>query len=89
MAVGELFEKWLTENFPDRRPKVLIQIRAIRRGELNESAFGRRMRGTGIFAQQMYKLFAVACWRAGLAGKMPELSTAAFRRWSGAQLEMF
>ena len=60
----------------------------MRAGKLNETQFGKRMRGTGVFAQQMYKLFAVACRKDGIPGKMPELSTAAFRRPAGAQLEL-
>jgi len=60
----------------------------MRGGKLNESQFGKRMRGEGILAKQMAKLFAVACRRAGIPDRMPELSTAAFRRPPGAQLEM-
>jgi DNA repair photolyase len=39
-------------------------------------------------AEQRHKLFGVACRRAGLTGKMPELSTAAFRRPAGGQLPL-
>ena len=46
------------------------------------------MRGEGLLAKQTAKLFAVACRKAGIPGKIPELSTAAFRRPAGAQLEL-
>jgi DNA repair photolyase len=86
-AVAPLFERWLETHFPDRKDKVLNRLRALRHGKLYESAFGRRMRGEGIFADQIDSLFEVACRRHGLAGHLPELSTAAFRRPAGPQLE--
>lgn len=39
-------------------------------------------------AEQRHQLFGIACRRAGLTGKMPELSTAAFRRPAGGQLPL-
>jgi hypothetical protein len=46
------------------------------------------MRGEGILARQTAKLFAVACRQVGLSMRGPELSTAAFRRPAGSQLEL-
>jgi DNA repair photolyase len=86
-AVAPLFERWLQTHFPGRKDKVLNRLRALRHGKLYDSAFGRRMRGEGIFADQIDSLFEVARRRHGLAGNLPELSTAAFRRPPGPQLE--
>jgi DNA repair photolyase len=80
LAVGPLFEKWLEQHFPERKAKVIAEIRAMRGGKLNDPRFGNRMRGAGILAEQTGKLFAVACRRAGLDQPEPELSTGAFRR---------
>ncbi len=88
-AVKHLFEGWLERNFPDRKEKVLNRVRSMRGGKLNESAFGRRMRGEGIFAEQISALFHAACKRAGIHGRSPELSTAAFRPPEGPQLRLF
>ena len=87
-AVAPLFEEWLTRHVPEKKDKVLHRIRAMRRGKLNNSEFGLRMRGEGIFAEQIARLFDVACRKAGWAGREPELSTACFRRPGGAQLEL-
>ena len=87
-GVADLFQQWLEQHLPDRKEKVLAQIRAIRGGKLNDSEFGSRMSGQGIAAEQMAKMFAVACRRAGFPERGPHLSTAAFRRPSGAQLEL-
>ena len=87
-AVAPLFEEWLTRHLPEKKDKVLHRIRALRRGKLNNSEFGLRMRGEGIFAEQIARLFDVACRKAGWTGRDPELSTAYFRRPGGAQLEL-
>jgi DNA repair photolyase len=79
-AVAGLFEAWLERHFPDRREKVLHRIRELRGGRLNDPRFGSRMRGEGIFAEQIHALFASARRRHGLDKPLPELSAAAFRR---------
>lgn len=89
LAVAPLFEEWLGTHFPDRKEKVLGQIRSMRDGRLNDPRFGARMRGEGLRAAQLRQLFHVACRRAGLADGFPELSVAAFRRPAGAQLDLF
>ena len=86
-AVAPLFEDWLGRHFPDRKDKVLNRIRSIRGGKLNDPEFGSRMRGEGIFAEQMERMFEVACRKAGLPNEELELSTANFRRPGGMQGE--
>jgi DNA repair photolyase len=88
-AVGPLFEEWLGQHFPDRKEKVLHRIRAMRGGKLNDPRFSSRMRGEGIFAEQIAALFALACRKAGIDGRGLTLSTAAFRIPSDTQLSLF
>ncbi len=88
-GVSRLFAQWLTRHFPEKKDKVLNRIRAIRGGRLNDPRFSHRMRGEGIFAEQIENLFSVACRRAGILGRRPKLSTDAFRRPAGAQLALF
>lgn len=76
----DLFMNWLERHFPLQKEKVLGRIRSLRGGQLNDSRFRNRMRGEGIFADQISKLFRVACRRAGLRDDRAPLSTAAFRR---------
>ncbi len=83
-----LFEQWLTEHFPLRKDKVLAGIRAVREGDLNNTEFGTRMRGSGQRADQIEKLFEVGCRKAGLNQRELQLSTAAFRRPGGVQMEL-
>src|SRR5918997_2371914 len=80
-AVRPIFEDWLSRHFPDRKEKVLNRIRSMRGGRLNDPDFGSRMRGEGVFAEHVSRLFDLGCRRAGIErGRFPKLSTAAFRR---------
>jgi DNA repair photolyase len=81
-----LFERWLDQHFPEKKDKVLSRIRAVRGGKLNDSRFGTRMSGEGIFAEQVAQIFYVACRKAGVPGDWPRLSTAAFRKPQGTQM---
>lgn len=87
-AVAPLFEQWLTIHFPEKKDRVLNRLRAMRNGKLYDTEFGKRMRGEGIFAEQIDALFDVACRKHGIAGAGPKLSTAAFRRPGGIQCEL-
>jgi DNA repair photolyase len=87
-AVAPLFEEWLTTHVPLKKDKVLNRIRAMRQGKLNDSRFGVRMRGQGIFAEQISHMFEVACRKAGFSEDCPELCTSAFRRPEGRQLAL-
>jgi DNA repair photolyase len=88
-AVAPLFEQWLQTHFPDRKEKVLNRLRSLRGGKLYDSQFGQRMRGDGIFADQIEQLFDVARRKVGIAERSGGLSTAAFRRPDGRQLQLF
>jgi hypothetical protein len=66
---------------------VLSRIRAIRGGDrLSDPRWGTRIKGEGIFAEQIATLFQMSCRRVGI-GPRPELSTEHFRR-STTQLEL-
>jgi DNA repair photolyase len=84
-----LFEQWLEQHFPERKEKILYRIRSMRGGKLNDPNFKSRMRGEGIFAQQMAELFQIACKKAGINKRWPELTTKNFRRPGTSQLSLF
>ena len=88
-ANAPLFEKWLETHFPDRKDKVLNRIKSMRGGKLYDAQWGKRMRGEGIFAEQIATMFEVARRKAGFtADDRRELSIAGFRRPGGAQLSL-
>jgi DNA repair photolyase len=88
-AVKDIFRSWLEAHFPDRVERVLGRVREMRGGELNESSFGERMRGTGAIADEIRQLFQVCLRRHGLNQRYVDLSTAAFRRPGPIQQELF
>ncbi len=88
-SVKELFEDWLIRHFPDRKEKILNRLRSLRGGKLYNSKFGERMRGKGIFAEQMEDLFRMGCKKAGLGYRDFELSTTSFRNPEEKQYTLF
>ncbi len=88
LGVKDVFLEWLDRRFPGKKNRILARIRDVRGGQLNDSAFGVRMTGEGIFAEQIRALFRAAARRHGLDRPMPPLSAAAFRRPGGSQLEL-
>jgi uncharacterized membrane protein len=64
-------------------------LREIRDGKLNDPNFTTRMRGRGIFAEQMAELFQLAQKKSGINKRWPKLSTEHFRRAATDQLALF
>ena len=87
-SVKDLFKAWLDDHFPDRRDKILHRIESIRDGKLNESQFGLRHRGVGIFASQIADIVTLARKRNHIPAHGPELSSAHFKRPGGSQLDL-
>jgi DNA repair photolyase len=89
-GVKDLFAGWLEAHFPDRKEKVLNRVREMRGGALNDPGYRTRMRGEGVYADQVRQLFETTRRREGLDGRGLELSTASFRRPApGGQLALF
>lgn len=90
LAVGPLFEDWLSRHFPDRADKVMNRMRSMHGGRIYDPRFGSRMRGTGPYADEVARLFALSARRFGLTRRSASLSTAAFRPPAlGPQLGLF
>jgi DNA repair photolyase len=88
-AVKELFEQWLDQHYPAKKEKILHRVREIRGGKLNDPNFKSRMRGEGIYAEQMAKLFQLARKKSGITERWPKLTTEHFRRPGKDQLSLF
>ncbi|MDH3639981.1 MAG: radical SAM protein, partial [Gammaproteobacteria bacterium] len=76
--VRDLFVEWLNAHFPDQATHVMSIIRQSRQGRDNDPEFGRRKRGTGVFAEIIANRFRLAVKRCGLGGKLVELDTTRF-----------
>ena len=86
--VSDLFSNWLKRQFPDRAQKVINRIRSIRKGDLNSKEFHERMRGRGIYAEQIRDIFETAKRRAGFKEISTQLTTEHFRKPGGTQLNL-
>jgi DNA repair photolyase len=75
-GVKDLFADWLARHAPDKRSRVLSQIRAIRGGRLNDPAFGGRFTGHGPYADMLAQRYCAACRRHRLdqGGWEPDLT---------------
>lgn len=58
--VKDLFHNWLLEHFPDRAEKVMHQIEALHGGNVNDSDWGRRLKGEGVLAQTISDLVQIS-----------------------------
>lgn len=88
-AIGEIFKDWIYKAYPDRAEKVLNGIAACHGGKLNDSQFGRRMKGEGKLADSIHQLFKLAVIRHMGENKLNELRTDLFTPLSGKQLGLF
>jgi DNA repair photolyase len=91
LTVQPVFLEWLDRTQPTQREKVIHRIRATRDGKLSDSRFGARMRGSGLFAEQLAATFRLFARKYGLHQKMPALDVSRFRRPrpSSGQLRLF
>src|SRR5262245_23028752 len=59
-AVKELFAQWLEQHRPLAKDKILNTIRSMRGGKLNDSRFKVRMKGEGVTAERIERLFNIS-----------------------------
>jgi DNA repair photolyase len=64
--VKDLFREWLQQHMPDRAQHVMSLVNDARGGRDNDPQFGRRMTGTGAWAQLLADRFRLAVRRLGL-----------------------
>jgi len=78
--VSPLFQHWLQTHFPDRAARVMARIRDLRGGRDNDSRFGQRMSGQGVWAQLLAQRVQKATHRLGLNRERVALDLSQFRR---------
>jgi len=66
LEVRDLFAEWLDAHFPDRKERVLNQVRETRGGKDYDSSFGQRMTGSGVYAELLRKRFRIKAKQLGL-----------------------
>jgi DNA repair photolyase len=79
-GVKDLFQAWVAEHYPHRAGRILNRIRSVRGGALNSAQFGSRMKGEGIFADQIRQMVHQARQKNGLPRSSPPLTVVYFCR---------
>lgn len=87
-AIKLLFHDWLYKNFPDRADKVWHLIEQSHGGKVNDSQWGRRMRGEGEIANMVAQQYQKYNKRYGLNNERWELDETRFQR-PGEQMTLF
>jgi len=88
--IKDLFKDWLERHYPLKADHVMSRLRQMRDGRENDSEFGSRMKGQGLFADLLARRFDAACGRLGFDRGRDGLDTTRFRRPStGGQLSLF
>jgi len=91
LEVAPLFRAWLDENFPDRAARVMGRVRDIHGGRDYDVGWGKRLTGSGAFAELLAQRFKVATARLELKRDLPPLRTDLFcvPARTGDQLTLF
>ena len=88
-SVKELFSQWIYEHYPDKAEKVLNQIKDCHDGSLNDSRFGKRMRGAGPLADSISSFFKLEKKRWFKDKSLPPYNLEKFQRPGENQLSLF
>lgn len=75
--VKDLFRDWLEHHRPGEAQRIMARIRDLRGGRDYDAAFGRRMTGTGVFAELIGQRFGQAVKRLAFPG-LPAFDCEAF-----------
>lgn len=95
--VGEVFGAWARERFPERAERILNRIRDCHDGQLNDSRFGTRQKGTGPYAESIRQRVRIARQRyfpatvksADALDDLPAYNTSLFERYRPGQQSLF
>lgn len=89
--VSPLVQDWLAQHYPDRAERIMARLREMHGGKEYDSAWHRRMRGDGPYAELIARRFDVAVRRLGLNAKATPMRTDLFRppKPESAQLSLF
>lgn len=88
-ALKELFKDWLEREYPDKYEKVIHSIRDVRQGKLNNTEWGKRMRGEGEMAEYVSGMFKTFSKKYGLNKSLAEHKPAHFLRGNSDQINLF
>jgi DNA repair photolyase len=78
--VSPLVQEWLAVHFPDRAVRIMARLKEMHGGKEYDSAWHRRMRGEGPYAEIIARRFELASKRLGLDRPAPPMRCDLFRK---------
>ena len=87
--IATIFEDWARKTIPDKADRILNQIAECHGGTLNDSQFGRRMRGEGTIAKQIKSTMAIAKNKYLKNANIPSLETKHYLDLKNPQMRLF
>lgn len=88
-AIKDIFSDWLEKNYPNSHKKIFEQVQSMHGGKVNDSNFGRRMKGEGQIADAIHQMIAQAKRKYMNGLVVPEYDFTKFKRPEKGQLNLF
>ena len=88
-AIGPLFLDWLEKAMPQKASRVEALVRSCHGGQLNDSQYGRRMKGDGEVAGQLHQMAAIARRKYFNGREVPALNKDLHAEYKTGQLRLF
>ena len=87
--VAEIFRDWAYKSIPDRAERILNPIAECHAGNLNDSNWGRRIKGEGNIAEQIKSTLEIAKRKYLKDSSMPSLESSHYIALKNPQLRLF
>ncbi|MEZ4794675.1 MAG: PA0069 family radical SAM protein [Flavobacteriaceae bacterium] len=87
--IATIFEDWVRKTLPDRADRILHQIAECHDGKLNDSRWGKRIKGEGIVAQQIADTMALGKKRFLSGRKIPPMDRSHYLQLKDPQMKLF
>ncbi len=87
--IAEIFKDWAHKTIPDKAERILNQIAECHGGNLNDSNWGRRMKGEGTISEQVKNTMTIAKKRYLKDRKIEALDASHFLQLKNPQMKLF
>lgn len=87
--VATIFEDWARKTIPDRANRILNQIAECHGGSLNDSEWGRRIKGKGVIARQIADTVKLGKKKYLNGRTMPGLDSSHYLQLKNPQMKLF
>jgi DNA repair photolyase len=87
--IAEIFKDWAYKTIPDRAERILNQIAECHGGNLNDSNWGRRIKGEGTISEQVRDTMAIGKKKYLKDRKLEPLDNSLFLQLKNPQLKLF